>query len=269
MSATTTQVLENPLKKRLKEGGLGLALMIRQARTVDIALAAQACGFDAIYFDMQHSPLPEGDVAQMCVGALRAGVTPLVRIPEKDYGLALRMLDGGAMGIVVPDVATADDVRAAVAACKYAPMGHRSGASSWPHFGYHSMPVKEARTILNDNTLVICMIESRAALDNIEEIAAVPGVDILHIGSNDLSSDMGIVGELTHPQIKAAFERVVAACHKHGKIAGIGGLAGADTKNYDYAIKLGARFMSAANEWALMIAAGKERVKAIRGLHGA
>ncbi len=262
-----TPSLSNPLAARLKRGDLGLALMIRHARTVDIALAAHACGFDAVYFDLQHSPLPENEVAQMCVASLGAGVTPLVRIPDKDYGLALRMLDAGAMGIVVPDVVTADDVRAAVAACKYAPIGHRSGTSSWAHFGYQPVPMVEARKVLNENTLLICMIESRAALENVEEIAAVPGVDILHIGSNDLSSDMGIVGELTHPQVKAAFERVVAACHKHGKIPGIGGLAGADTKNYDYAIKLGARFMSAGNEWAMMIAAGKERVKSIRGLH--
>ncbi len=262
-----TPTIVNPLADRLKRGDLGLALMIRHARTVDIALAANACGFDAVYFDLQHSPLPEGDVAQMCVAALGAGVTPLVRIPDRDYGLALRMLDAGALGIVVPDVVTADDVRAAVAACKYAPMGHRSGTSSWAHFGYQPVPMVEARKVLNDNTLLICMIESKAALENVEEIAAVPGVDVLHIGSNDLSSDLGIVGELTHPLVKAAFERVVAACHKHGKIPGIGGLAGADTKNYEYAIKLGARFMSAANEWALMIAAGKERVKAIRGLH--
>lgn len=262
-----TPTLSNPLADRLKRGDLGLALMIRHARTVDIALAAHACGFDAVYFDLQHSPLPENEVAQMCVASLGAGVTPLVRIPEKDYGLALRMLDAGAMGIVVPDVVTADDVRAAVAACKYAPLGHRSGTSSWAHFGYQPVPMVEARKVLNDNTLLICMIESRAALENVEEIAAVPGVDILHIGSNDLSSDMGIVGELTHPQVKAAFERVVAACHKHGKIPGIGGLAGSDTKNYDYAIQLGARFMSAGNEWAMMIAAGKERVKSIRSLH--
>ncbi len=262
-----TVTLANPLAARLKRGDLGLALMIRHARTVDIALAAQACGFDAVYFDLQHSPLPENDVAQMCVAALGAGVTPLVRIPDGDYGLALRMLDAGAMGIVVPDVVTADDVRKAVAACKFAPLGHRSGTSSWAHFGYQPVPQVEARKLLNDNTLLICMIESRAALENVEEIAAVPGVDVLHIGSSDLSSDMGIAGELTHPKIQAAFERVVAACHKHGKIPGIGGLAGADTKNYEYAIKLGARFMSAGNEWAMMIAAGKERVKSIRGLH--
>ncbi len=262
-----TPTIVNPLADRLKRGDLGLALMIRHARTVDIALAANACGFDAVYFDLQHSPLPENDVSQMCVAALGAGVTPLVRIPDRDYGLALRMLDSGALGIVVPDCANAEDARAAVDACKYAPIGRRSGTTSIPHFGYQPVPVVEARKVLNDNTLLIVMIESVAALECVEDIAAVPGVDVLHIGSSDLSSDLGVTGELTHPKIKAAFERIVAACHKHGKIPGIGGLAGADTKNYDYAIKLGARFMSAGNEWALMLAAGKERVKAIRSLH--
>jgi 2-keto-3-deoxy-L-rhamnonate aldolase RhmA len=258
--------LVNPLRERLLAGDLGLALMIRHARTVDIALAASACGFDALYFDLQHSPLPENDVAQMCVAALNVGVTPIVRIPEKDYGMALRVLDAGALGIVVPDVANADEVRAAVDACKYSPLGHRSNAGSLPHFGYRPVNLAEARQVLNDNTLLICMIESQAALDNVEAIAAVPGVDVLHIGSSDLSADLGVPGETTHPKVKAAFERIVAACRKHGKIPGIGGLAGGSTANYEYAIKLGARFMSAANEWALMIAAGKERVQAIRGI---
>lgn len=265
-TGTGTLKLVNPLRERLLAGDLGLALMIRHARTVDIALAASACGFDALYFDLQHSPLPENDVAQMCVAALNVGVTPLVRIPEKDYGMALRLLDAGALGIVVPDVGNADDVRAAVDACKYSPLGHRSNSASLPHFGYRPVNVAEARKVLNDNTLLICMIESQAALDNVEAIAAVPGVDVLHIGSSDLSADLGVPGETTHPKVKAAFERIVAACHKHGKIPGIGGLAGGGTANYEYAIKLGARFMSAANEWALMMAAGKERVQAIRSL---
>jgi len=262
-----TPTIKNPLADRLKRGDLGLALMIRHARTVDIALAANACGFDALYFDLQHSPLPENEVSQMCVAALGAGITPLVRIPDRDYGLALRMLDSGALGIVVPDCANAEDARAAVMACKYAPIGRRSGTVSIPHFGYQPVPTVEARKVLNDNTLLIVMIESIAALECVEDIAAVPGVDVLHIGSSDLSSDLEVPGEVTHPKVKAAFERIVAACRKHGKIPGIGGLAGADTKNYDYAIKLGARFMSAGNEWALMMAAGKERVKSIRSLH--
>jgi 2-keto-3-deoxy-L-rhamnonate aldolase RhmA len=94
----------------------------------------------------------------------------------------------------------------------------------------------------------------------------VPGVDVVHIGSSDLSSDLGVPGQNTHPKVLAALERVVAACRKHGKVPGMGGLSGGDGKPYEQVIKLGARFFSAANEWALMMAAGEDRVKMLRAL---
>jgi 2-keto-3-deoxy-L-rhamnonate aldolase RhmA len=252
--------------ERLRGGGLGLALMIRHARTVDIALAAKTCGFDALYFDLQHTATPEEVVAQISVAALSMGVTPLVRVPDRDYGMALRMLDSGALGIVMPDVGSAEDGRQAVAHCKFAPVGSRGAYGSWPHFGYRALPAAEARRALNDATLLITMIETRAALDNVEAIAAVPGVDIVHVGSNDLSTDLGVPGELTHPKVLAGIERLVAACRKHGKIPGVGGLTGGDTKRIEQVVKLGARFITAGSEWNLMLAAGQERVKALRSL---
>ena len=124
----------------------------------------------------------------------------------------------------------------------------------------------KARDELNDNTLLIVMVESLAALENVEEIAAVPGVDVVHIGSSDLSSDLGVPGQNMHPKVLGALERVVAACRKHGKVPGMGGLSGGDAKNYEQAVKLGARFFSAANEWSLMMAAGEERVRMLRSL---
>jgi 4-hydroxy-2-oxoheptanedioate aldolase len=119
--------------------------------------------------------------------------------------------------------------------------------------------------LLNDNTLLIIMLENKGAIDNADAIAAVPGVDIVHVGSNDLASDLGVPGELTHPQIIAAIDRVIGACRKHGKIPGVGGLAGGDVKRFEQVVKLGARFLSAANEWNLMMAAGQERVRVLRG----
>lgn len=258
--------LVNPLAERLKSGGLGLALMIRHARTVDIALAARTCGFDALYFDLQHTTTPEEAVAQISVAAMSAGVTPLVRVPDRDYAAALRILDSGAQGIVMPDVSSADAAREVVAHCKFAPVGSRGAYGSWPHFGYRALPATEARKALNDATLLITMIENKAALDNAEAIAAVPGVDIVHIGSNDLATDLGVPGELTHPSVLAAIERVVAACRKHGKYPGVGGLTGGDVKRIEQVVRLGARFITAATEWNLMLAAGQERVRALRGL---
>lgn len=265
-SEGTGATIVNPLAERLRSGGIGLSLMIKHARTVDIALAAKTCGFDALYFDLQHSTVPEDAVAQISAAAVQAGITPIVRIPERGYGTALRLLDGGALGIVVPDLSTAEQAREAVSYCKFAPLGNRSNAGRYPQFAYRAIPAVETREALNDNTLLIVMVESAAALENVEEIAAVPGVDIVHIGSSDLSVDFGVPGQNTHPKVLAALERVVAACRKHGKIPGMGGLSGGDGKPYEQVVKIGARFFSAANEWALMMAAGEERVRMLRAL---
>jgi 2-keto-3-deoxy-L-rhamnonate aldolase RhmA len=266
VTSSPSATLVNPLAEQLRSGGLGLALMIRHARTVDIALAAKTCGFDALYFDLQHTSTPEDAVAQMSVAAMSAGVTPLVRVPDRDYGTALRMLDSGAMGIVMPDVSTAEDARQAVEHCKFAPIGKRGAYGSWPHFGYRALPATAARKALNDNTLLIVMIESAAALDNVEAIAAVAGVDIVHVGSNDLATDLGVPGELVHPKVLAGIERLVGACRKHGKVPGVGGLTGGDVGRIEQVVKLGARFLTAATEWNLMMAAGQERVRVLRAL---
>jgi 2-keto-3-deoxy-L-rhamnonate aldolase RhmA len=267
MSAPQAPYLVNPLAERLRAGGLGLTLMIRQARTVDIALAAKTCGFDGLFFDLQHGVVPEDAIAQIAVTAISVGITPLVRVPEKDYAAALRLLDNGALGIIMPEVTTVKDARDSVAACKYPPIGNRGAFGGGPHFGYRSMPAAEARRALNEATLLVLMIESKAALDNIEGIAAVPGVDVIHIGTNDLSTDLGHPGELTHPDVLAAIGRVVKACRAHGKVAGVGGLTGGNVvEMLAPVVKLGARFITAATEWNLMMAAGAERVKALRAL---
>lgn len=264
---SASPLLVNPVAERLNRGGLALTLMVRHARTVDIALAARTCGFDGLFFDLQHGVIPEHEVSQMAVAAMNVGVAPLVRVPEKDYGAALRMLDNGALGIIMPEVTTAEDARNSVAACKFPPVGNRGAFGSWAHFAYRPVPAPEARKAMNDATLLILMVESRAAIGNIEAIAAVPGVDIVHIGTNDLSTDLGHPGELTHPDVLAAIERVVKACHQHGKVAGVGGLTGGDVvKMLAPVIRLGARFITAGSEWNLMLAAGTERVRALRAL---
>lgn len=260
--------LSNPVAERLRKGELALNLMIRHARTVDIALAARTCGFDGLFFDLQHGVIPEHEISQMAVAAMNIGVAPLVRVPEKDYAAALRMLDNGALGIIMPEVTTVEDARASVAACKYPPIGNRGAFGGWAHFAYRAMPAAEARKAINEATLLILMIESRAALDNIEAIATVPGVDVIHIGTNDLSTDLGHPGEMSHPEVLAAVERVVRACRANGKFAGVGGLYGGGdaAKALAAVVRLGARFITSASEWNLMLAAGTERVRALRAL---
>ena len=110
------------------------------------------------------------------------------------------------------------------------------------------------------------MIESEAALNSADAIAAVPGVDVVHIGTSDLSSDIGAPGSNMHPKVLEAVETVVAACRRHNKIPGVGGLGGGDPRNYEEVIRLGARFFSAGNDWALMMSAFQERVNMLRAI---
>ena len=258
-------MIRNPLAETLKAGKLGLAMIVKQVQSGDIALAAKTCGYDAVYVDLEHSVIPESAAAQICITALNVGITPLVRVPSHEAHYATRILDAGALGIVAPHVETAEQARAVAKACRFAPLGERSVAGNWPHFAYAARPAAEVRELLNQLTTVIVMLETPQAIEHAEEIAAVPGVDILHIGSTDLCDALGVPGQFDHADIERAFRRVIEACRRNGKIAGAGGLGSAPevTKK---ALRMGVRFVTAGNEWAFMMAAARQRASMLREL---
>ena len=257
--------LRNPLAETLTAGRLGLAMLVQKVHTVDIALAARACGFDAITVDLEHSVIPESATAQICVTALQAGITPLVRVPSLDGHYASRLLDAGACGIVAPHVNSADEARALVQACRFAPQGRRSVAGSWPHLGYRSWPADEVRRVFNAATTVVVMLETPEAIANADAIAAVPGVDILHVGATDLCESLGIPGRLADPALERCFATVVAACRRHGKVAGAGGLSGTPEVMRTM-VRLGVRFVTAGIEWDFLMAAARQRAALLRAL---
>lgn len=259
--------LSNPLAERLRKGELGLVLQVKQVKTPNIAIVARTCGYDAIYLDMQHTPISIELAADMSVAAYANGVCPLVRIAGHNFADGLRMLDSGAMGIVIPEVDDAQQARAAVEYLRFAPLGKRSVAGTWPQFGYQAVPAKDAARMLNEQTLLIAMIESRAALANVDEIAAVEGIDVLHMGSNDMASDLGMPGDLGNPAVVDAFKTIAAACRRHNKVAGLGGMSGNPELVRTF-VNLGAQFLTGANEWSLLIAAARDRAQLLRGLQG-
>lgn len=258
-------VLRNPLAETLRAGKLGLSIIVKQVHSVDIAVAAKSCGYDAINIDLEHSVIPEAAAAQICVTALHVGITPLVRIPSHDGYYANRILDAGAMGIVAPRVSCADEARAIVKACKFAPLGERSVAGSWPHLGFQTWPAEEVRRLLNTTTTVIVMLETPQAVERADEIAAVPGVDIVHVGSTDLCEALGIPGKFADPVVERCFERVIIACRTHGKFAGAGGLASAPDVMQKM-VRMGVRFVTAGSEWDFMLAAARQRAGMLRQL---
>ena len=257
--------VRNRLLERLQLGGLGLAMIVKQMRSVDIALAAATCGYDAVYVDLEHAVISESEAAQICITAANIGVTPLVRVPGLSASAITRILDAGALGIVAPHIESAEEARAVVAAARFAPLGERSVAGSWPHFHYQSLPASQVRSLLNANTMVVCMLETPTAVERADEIAAVPGVDVLHIGSNDLCDAMGIPGQFEHPRLARAYDTVVAACRRHGKTPGAGGLGGSP-EVARAAIGQGIRFITAGNDWAFLISAARQRAALLREL---
>jgi 2-keto-3-deoxy-L-rhamnonate aldolase RhmA len=253
----------NRVKDRIGRGELALCMASRLARTADLGMMADACGFDAFYIDIEHSSISIDTAAQMIAAALPIGIAPMARIPGHDFDMAARLLDAGALGIICPQVDTEEQAKAFVAACKFPPLGHRSVGGAGPLQGFRQTPLADVNSQGNALTLCIPMLETQRGVDNAEAIAVVAGIDILLIGSNDLSAELGIPGDLKHPKIRAAYETTAAGCKKHGKCLGIGGVRGDAALAADL-VKLGARFMIAGFDAGYMMQAAKADVAALR-----
>lgn len=260
-----TDMAGNLARRRLAAGGLVLCMGLRQARSVDIGQIVAACGFESLYVDMEHSPIGLEAVSAICTAAAAFGVTPLVRPPGHGAEWIGRILDGGAQGIIVPHVNTAEQARAIVEAARFPPLGHRSVMGPGPGTGYRAMPLREINDTLNAGTLVVCMIETPQGVANADAIAAVAGVDALLIGSNDLCTEMGIPGELRNPRLREAYVTVAAACAAHGKVLGVGGIRG-DAALQEDLIGLGARFLITGNDVGYLMAAARADSAALHKL---
>lgn len=225
MLATDAKItLPNGLKEKMERGEVAYTLSIKMVRTVEVPMMAKTAGFDGILIDMEHSSFDLDTTSQLCIAALYAGITPIVRSPTKEPFFVSRILDGGALGVIVPHIRTVQDAKDVVEAAKFHPVGKRSATSGLPHLQYRHIPAKVANPICNAATLVIPMIETLEALEVVEEIAAVPGVDSLLIGTNDLTAEMGIPGDYDNPRLTAAYEKTAAACQAAGVFLGCGGL---------------------------------------------
>lgn len=255
----------NPAKRKLANGELVLCMGLRQARTSDSAMIAAACGFDSIYVDMEHSPISLETTSTLCCAALGAGITPIVRVPGHDVHMATRALDGGALGIIFPHVETREQAAAMVSACRYPPIGHRSVMGSGPSLGYRALPLGEVNATLNAEILLIAMLETPQGIANADAIAAVEGIDVLLIGSNDLCTEMGIPGQLRHPRLHEAFELTAAACKAHGKTLGIGGVRG-DIELQTELYRLGGTFIIAGSDVTYLTGAARADAKTLRAI---
>jgi len=258
-----TPIGANLAKQKLARNELVLCFGVNQTRTPNIAMMAGACGFDALYIDLEHNPTSLETAAGICVAAVGLGVTPLARVSSHDAHDCARILDCGAQGIMVPHVNTPAEARAVVEAVRFAPFGHRSAAGSVPSLGYAALKQPEICRLLDQETLLIAMIETPEAVANADAIAAVAGIDAIHIGSTDLSTEMGIPGDYRHERMRAAYETVAAAAKRHGKAMGVGGVR-QDVAFQSWLLKLGVRYLTSGSDTLYILSGGRADVKQIR-----
>jgi 2-keto-3-deoxy-L-rhamnonate aldolase RhmA len=220
------------LRKRVMAGDVVLGAMVFEFFSPGIAQIMKLAGCEYIIYDMEHTGLGFETVKAQVAACRGLGVAPMARVPRSDYAYLARALDIGCEGVMVPMVNTAQEARSVVEACRYPPDGRRGAAFGFAHDHYEAgSPVDKIKSA-NKRNLVIAQIETEHGLENVEEIAAVDGVDVLWVGHFDLTNFLGIPGEFDNKIYKDALKRVVKAGRQHGK--GLGFMASDETWARDY-----------------------------------
>ncbi|MGH9338287.1 MAG: HpcH/HpaI aldolase family protein [Acidobacteriota bacterium] len=211
----------NLLRQRLQEGTIPVGHMVIEFGTRGLAKILESSKVDFVLLDMEHSGIELERIADLIAWLKATPVTPIVRVPTCLYHFVARCMDAGAMGIMAPNVESAEQARSLVSSVKYAPQGRRGLGLGTAHNDYVAPDSASYMNEANANTSVICQIESVTGVANLEEIAATPGVDVLWLGHFDLSSSMGIVGQFNHPEFVRALTRVPEIARRFGQAAGI------------------------------------------------
>jgi 2-keto-3-deoxy-L-rhamnonate aldolase RhmA len=258
-------ILRNNVKEKLARGEVVSSMTVRLVRTIEIARIAKTAGFDMLYIDLEHSPLTIDATGQICLACIDQGIMPAVRVPANTPEYIGRVLDAGALGIIAPGVRSAAEAREVVKAAKFAPAGERGNVAPIAALNYRSFPAVETAQAVNDATMVIVQFESKEAVDHADEIIAVEGVDIVLIGLNDYLADCGLQGQYDHPQVCEVYARTIAACRRHGKHCGVGGLASRSDLIAEY-VKMGARYVSTGTDLGFLLGTAAAKAKEIRDI---
>lgn len=208
---------ENPVRAALRERKPVVGVTI-STTCVEVAAQAAEMGFDFLWIEMEHSPITLETARNMILATRGSRAMPFVRVPVNELWTAKRVMDMGALGVIFPFVSSAEGAKLAAEACKYPPAGRRgSGAGlatfRWPApGGYYDFA--------DQNIVVVTNIEEASAIDQIDAIAATPGIDVLFVGVSDLSFSYGLRGKQDDPLMGRALEKVVRAAQREGKAVG-------------------------------------------------
>ncbi len=254
-----TQSKAAALKQRLQAGDTVLGCFLSFGSPLTSELMGLA-GYDWALIDLEHGAGGEPEALLQLQALSATPSAAIVRVESNARQRAHRVLDLGAHGIMFPRIDTAEDARAAAAAMRYPPLGVRGVAFSNRvcEYGSNFRPYLDASS---DALLTIVQIETRAAVDNVDSIAAVPGVDVLFIGPSDLSHSYGVLGQFDHPDFTAAIQRTVQAAQTHNKSLGILLPKPADLDHY---LALGFRFIASGSDAVLLNNAARSLVQSLR-----
>lgn len=256
--------MNNALKAKLQNGEKPIGMFFDTASEYIMECLGRT-GLDFVIIDNEHSPIEAETSARLIRIAELSGLTPLCRVRDSSRPAILKLLDVGAQGLIIPNVHTVEQVRDIISYARYYPIGQRgfcpSRKDGWGFDGLGSVP--ETMEHFNRETLIIPQCETVGALEHIEEIAAIDGVDGIFVGPFDLSISMGIPGDFANPVFQAALTRIINACRAAGKwciffTGSVEGVADGFARGFDG--------MAYSLDAAVFIEAVKERVERARQL---
>jgi 2-dehydro-3-deoxyglucarate aldolase/4-hydroxy-2-oxoheptanedioate aldolase len=214
----------NSVKRRLEAGGFAIGTMMFEFSTTGIARIAAEAGAEFAVFDMEHTGWSMETIRMLMATSRAAELVPMVRVPSLQYHFIARVLDVGAMGVVVPMVANGTQARQIVESAKYPPEGRRGVAVGVAHDDYQGGDLTAKMRQTNDEVMILAQIETAEGVNNVEDIAGVDGIDALWIGQFDLTTSLGIPGQFDHPEFRRATHRVIETCRRLGKTAVLGAM---------------------------------------------
>jgi 2-keto-3-deoxy-L-rhamnonate aldolase RhmA len=208
----------NPLKIALAAGKPVIGSTVTVASAESAAQVA-ALGFDFLWIEMEHSPITLETLRNIVLATRGLKAVPITRVPVNELWTAKRVLDAGSLGVIFPFCSTPELAAQAAAACKYPPIGKRGFGASLASFRWQAE--EGYANFADNNVIVTVIIEQVQALENVEAIAATPGVDVLFVGTSDLSFSMGLRGQAGHERVQEGLKRVAAATKANGKYCGL------------------------------------------------
>ena len=250
------------LKVRLKNGESIIGTMITVMDHPDIVKIMKVAGFDFVIIDNEHGSFDYSTVDRMCSVAKAIDFPAVIRIPEARREIILKYMDMGAGGVMLPNCDNAEMAKLVVEFSKYAPLGNRGVAMLRGHSGFVA-PVSAVEYMqkANDETIVMCQIESQEGVKNVASILDVDGVDACFIGPNDLSQSYGQMGKFDHPTVVEAIDKVMSAAKAKGKFSGI------HFPNADMLkpwMEKGMTLNLCSNEVSMMINSGRDALAKLR-----